>query len=197
MVQTLFDLALQVLCPEAHAEGLALQHKTAVHQHPEGVPGRVAHGKHQCLTGEGSSGGKDAGQPAVLLLKTGEGRVEVHLAAQGLDLPADGGDNAPEQVGAHMGLLLPGDLRRGTMLQKHLGDKAAELIPDAGGQLAVRKGTCAALAKLDVGIGVQLTSGREVLHRLHALVQRRAALQHDGLVALPGQQQRRKQARRP
>ena len=61
----------------------------------------------------------------------------MHLAAQGLDLPADGGDNAPEQVGAHMGLLLPGDLRRGTMLQKHLGDKAAELIPDAGGQLAV------------------------------------------------------------
>ena len=196
VVQALFDLALQVLCPEAHTEGLALQHKAAVHQHPEGVPGRVAHGKHQCLTGEGPSGGKDAGQPSVLLLKTGEGRVEVHLAAQSFDLPADGGDNAPEQVGAHMGLLLPGDLRRGTVLQKHLGDKAAELIPDAGGQLAIRKGARAALAKLDVGIGVQLTSGREVLHRLHTLVQRGAALQHDGLVALPGQQQRRKQTRR-
>ena len=116
VVQAFLDLALQVLRPEAHAEGLALQHKTAVHQHPEGIPGRVTHGKHQCLTGEGPAGGKDAGQPSVLLLKTGEGRVEVHLAAQSFDLPADGGDNAPEQVGAHMGLLLPGDLRRGTVL---------------------------------------------------------------------------------
>ena len=116
VVQALFDLALQMLRPETHAEGLALQHKAAVHQHPKGVPGRVAHGKHQRFTGEDSAGGKDAGQPAVLLLKTGEGRVEVHLAAQSFDLPADGGDNAPEQIGAHMGLLLPGDLRRGTVL---------------------------------------------------------------------------------
>ena len=35
-----------------------------------------------------------------------------------------------------------------------------------------------------------------MLHRLHPLVQRRAALQHDGPVALPGQQQRREQPRR-
>ena len=35
-----------------------------------------------------------------------------------------------------------------------------------------------------------------MFHRLYALVQRRAALQHNGLIALPGQQQRRKQARR-
>ena len=35
-----------------------------------------------------------------------------------------------------------------------------------------------------------------MFHRLYALVQRRAALQHNGLIALPGQQQRCKQARR-
>ena len=35
VVQALFDLTLQVLRPETHAEGLTLQHKTAVHQHPE------------------------------------------------------------------------------------------------------------------------------------------------------------------
>ncbi len=36
----------------------------------------------------------------------------MHLTAQRLDLLADRGDDAPQQVGAHMGLLLPGDLRR-------------------------------------------------------------------------------------
>ena len=46
VVQALLNLALQVLCPEAHAEGLALQHEAAVHQHPEGVAGRVAHREH-------------------------------------------------------------------------------------------------------------------------------------------------------
>ena len=35
-----------------------------------------------------------------------------------------------------------------------------------------------------------------MFHCLYALVQRRAALQHNGLIALPGQQQRCKQARR-
>ena len=97
MLQDIFDVSKAAtgnitLMPEY--EGLALQHKAAVHQHPEGIPGRVAHGKHQRFTGEGPAGGKDAGQPSVLLLKTGEGRVEVHLAAQSFDLPADGGDNA-------------------------------------------------------------------------------------------------------
>ena len=120
----------------------------------------------------------------------------MHLAAQRFDLFADGGDDAPQQVGAHMGLLLPCDLRRGTVLQEHLCHKAAQLVPDAGGQFAVREGARAALAELDIRIHVQLAGGRKMLHGLHALVQRGAAFQHDGPVALPGQQQRRKQARR-
>ena len=197
VIQALLDLALQVLCAEPHAEGFALQHKAAVHQHGKGVPGRVAHREHQCLAGKGTAGGKNAGDASVCLFQAGEGGVEMHLAAQGFDLLADRGDDPPQQVGAHMGLLLPGDLRRGTVLQKHLGDKAAQLVADAGGQLAVREGACAALTELNVRVGVQLAGGGKMFHRLHPLVQRRAALQHDGPVALPRQQQRRKQARRP
>ena len=95
-----------------------------------------------------------------------------------------------------MGLLLPRDLCRGTVLQKHLGDKITQFIPDAGGQLAVRESARAALAELDVGVGVQLTGGGKGLHRLHTGIQRRAALQHDGAVPLPCQQQGGKQPRR-
>ena len=196
MVKAFFDLTLQVLGPETDTEGLALQHKAAVHQHPEGVPRRVPYREDQRLAGKTALRGLDAGQLAVPPLKAGEGRVEVHLAPQRFDLPADGGDDAPQQVGADVGFLLPCDLRRGTVLQKHLGDEAAERVADAGGQLAVRKGARAALAKLDVGVFVQLTAGGEMLHCLHPLVQRGAALQHDGPVALPGQQQRREQPRR-
>ena len=197
VVKALFDLALQVLGPEAHAEGLALQHKAAVHQHPEGIPRRVPHRKDQRLAGERPGRGQDAGQAAVFPFQTREGGVEVHLAPQRFDLFADGGDDPPQQVGAHMGLLLPGNLRRGSVLQKHLGDKAAQLIPDAGGELAVREGARAALAELDVRIFIQLAGGGKMRHGLHPLVQRRAALQHDGPIPLPGQQQRGKQARRP
>ena len=95
-----------------------------------------------------------------------------------------------------MGLLLPGDLLRRAVLEEHFGHEAAELVADAGGELAVREGSGAALAELDVGVFVQLTGGGEMLHGLDALVQRRAAFQHDGPVALTGQQQRRKEARR-
>ena len=83
------------------------------------------------------------------------------------------------------------------MLQKGLGDKAAQLIPNAGGELAVREGTGAAFAELDVGVGVQLAGGGKVLHRLHPLFQRRAAFQHQRPQPLPGQQQGAEQARRP
>ena len=194
VVQAFFDLALQVLSAEAHAEGLAFQHKAAVHQHAEGIPCRVPHRKHQRLAGKAAVCSSDAHKSSVFSLQPGERGVEVHLSAQRLDLLADGCDDAAQQVGAHMGLLLPCDLCRGTVLQKHLGDKITQFIPDAGGQLAIREGACAALAELDVGVGVQLTGGRKVLHRLHTGIQRRAALQHDGAVALPCQQQGRKQS---
>ena len=87
-----------------------------------------------------------------------------------------------------MGLLLPRDLCRGTVLQKYLGDKITQFIPDAGGQFTIREGARAALAELDVGVGVQLTGGGKVLHRLHTGIQRGSAFQHDGAVALPCQQ---------
>ena len=82
VVEALFDFRLEMLCPEADAEGLALQHEAAVHQHPEGVAGRVAHREHQRLTGERTVRGLDADELAVPPLEAGEGCVEVDLAPQ-------------------------------------------------------------------------------------------------------------------
>ncbi len=97
-----------------------------------------------------------------------------------------------QQVGADMGLLLPGDLpaRRARGTLGHEGRRARRRCGVVS--FTVREGSGAALAELDVGVFVQLTGGRRMLHGLDALVQRRAALQHDGPVALTGQQQRRK-----
>ena len=185
-----------MLGAEAHTERLAFQLQAAVHQHPEGIAGRVAHREHQSFAGKGAICGKNAGDLTIFLFKAGQGRVEMHLTAQSFDLLADRGDHTAQQVGAHVGLLLPGDLLRRTVLQEHLGNKTAQLIADAGGQLAVRESTGTALAKLNVRIHIQFAGSRKMFHRLYALVQRRAALQHNGLIALPGQQQRCKQARR-
>ena len=115
MVQAFFDLALQVLGAEAHTEGLAFQHKAAVHQHAEGIPCRVPHRKHQRLAGKAAICSSDAHKLTVFAFQPGERGVEVHLAAQRLDLFADGGNDTAQQVGAHMGLLLPRDLCRSTV----------------------------------------------------------------------------------
>ena len=82
----------------------------------------------------------------------------------------------------------------------------SSLIPEVQKQLMlmqmmdtieVNGGIALDATKLDVGVFVQLAGGREMLHGLDTLVQRRAPLQHNGAVALPGQQQGCKQARRP
>ena len=130
------------------------------------------------------------------LPQRGKTCIEQHLSAQGLDLTADRKDHSAQQIGSHMGLLLPRDLGRCAMLQKCVRDKAAQFVPDTRGQLAVRKSSCAALTKLNVRIRVQDTGGRKALHRLHTLGQGGAALKHQRIKPLPGQHQRSKQARR-
>ena len=197
VVEALFDFALQVLGPEAHTEGLAGEGQASVHQGLEGIPGGMSHRQHQRLTGQRPCGGVDAGQNAVAGVQAGEGGVEPHFAPQGLNLLADGGNDAPQQVGAHMGLLLPGDFRRRTVGQKDPCDVIAQGVPDAGGELAVRKGTGAALAKLNVGVFVQLTGGGEVFHRPDPVFQSGAPLQDNGGKPLLGQGQGCKQPRRP
>ena len=143
-------------------------------------PRAVTHRQDQPAAGDLPRRRDGGGQAAVLHPQAGERRVEMHRAAQALDLPADGGDNAPQQVGAHVGFLPPGDVRRRAVVQKRPGDKGAQRVPHPRGELAVREGPRAALAKLEVGGRVQKAGLLKPLHGGDALFQRRAALQHDG-----------------
>ena len=181
---------LGVFGPHAHRKRFADQRQVLGHEHIEGIPGGVPHRQHQRLAWDGPGGGFNAPQPPGRVpIQTGEPGVEQHLAAPGLDLAPDGADDPSQQIGAHMGFLPPGHIGGGAVFQQGFGDKAAERVPDAGGQLAVREGARAALAELDVGVGVEDAGGAELFHRPHPVVQGGAPFQHQGLIALPGQHQ--------
>ena len=156
----------------------------------------MAHRQNQRRSGDIAAGGLHAAELPVFPNQAGEAGIEAHLAAQLLNLTSDGLDHSPQQIGAHMGLLPVGNLGRCTVAQQGLGHKAAQLVVNAGGKLAIREGSRAALAKLNVGIGVQLAGGGEMLHCLDPLLQGRTPLQHDGAVSGPGQCQCSEQTRR-
>ncbi len=95
-----------------------------------------------------------------------------------------------------MRLLPPGNICRRAVVEERPCHERAQRVTDAGRQLAVGKGARAALAKLDVGIRIQLTGLFKMADRADTLIKGGAALQHQRAVASAGQQQRRKQARR-
>ena len=82
-----------------------------------------------------------------------------------------------EIIGAHMGLGVHQNVLRGAVLHQLLQDKAVADVLGAGIELAVGKGTGAALAELDVGDEVQHTCGPEPLHVLRPLLHAAAPLQ--------------------
>ena len=196
VVEAFINLGLQMLGPEAHRERLAFQRHALPVQHGKGVPGAVADRQDQLLAGKIARCGLNARQGTVFDLQTGQGGVEPHLTAQRDNFLPDAADDAAQKVSTHMGLLPPGNVRRGAVLQKGIGHKGAKRVAHAGGQLAVGESTCAALAKLDVGVQVQFTGLFKMLDGFHALVQFWAAFQHQRTEAAAGQQQRGKEARR-
>ena len=193
VVQAFVDIGLQMLGAETYREGLAFQRQPLPMQNSKGVAGAVTHRQNQLLTGDVPGSGGDARQAPAAHGKPGQGGVEAHLPAQGLDLGADIADNAPQQIGTHMGLLPPRNVGRGAVRQKGFGHKPAKGVPRAGGQLAVRKRPGAALAKLNVGIRVQLAGGFKTGNGAHALIQRGTALQNQRAVAAACQKQGGKQ----
>ncbi len=190
VVKAFFDLGLQVFGPEPHRERLALQRQTLALQHPEGIPGAVAHRQDQPFAGDVAPGGADPGQRAAAHRQPGEGGVEPHGAAQRFDLGPDAGNDPAQQVGAHMGFLPPGNVGGGAVAKQRGGDIGAQRVAVAGGELAVREGAGPALAELDVGVFIQDALGLKAGDGRRPLGQGRAPLQHQRAVTLAGQQQR-------
>ena len=95
-----------------------------------------------------------------------------------------------------MGLLLLQQLCRGAKADELLQDIPAPRVPDAGGQLAVRKGPRSPLSKLDITFLLQRATGEEGFHRLYPLLHSLAPLQNKGTIALPGQQKTTEHPRR-
>ena len=196
VIEAFVNFGLQVLRAEADGERLAFQRQTQAVQHGEGVPGAVADGQNQLLAGEAAHRCLNAGQRTVFRLQAGQDGVEPHLASQGFNFTADIADDAAQQVSTHMGLLPPGDIGGCAVVEERPGHERAERVADACGQLAVGKGPRTALTKLDVGVRVQFAGLFKMPDGPDALIQRRAAFQHERTIAIAGQQQRRKQARR-
>ena len=90
-------------------------------------------------------------------------------------------------------MLIKNILRR-TCLHKQLQNICHLRIIDARCQLAVGKGSGAALAKLHVRRRVEVAGAPEALHILHALCHRLAALQQKRLIAMLCQLQRRQKS---
>ena len=188
----------------AHADGeaLALHGQAEFLQHLEGVPGGVAGGQDQGVTGDGGGVGalfrdhSDGGQAPAALDQAGELVPEADIRAQGEQFLPDGFYHVSEHVGANVGLMGPLNILRGPMGHENVENVGDAGVVHSGGQLAVGKRARAALAKLDVGGGGEPARPPKKLHVSGALVHVRAPLQHDGPQARPGQGQRGEQPRR-
>ena len=94
-----------------------------------------------------------------------------------------------------MGLGVHQNILRSAAGDQLLQNEAVADVPGAGVELAVGKGTGAALPELNVGGEVQLPGGPEALHVLRPALHAPSTLQQDGTQPRPGQYQGGKEAR--
>ena len=191
------DLCAGMLNAHADRKRFLLHRLPAALQHRKGVPRAVPYGEHRSGAGQGVNAVRplyhQSGEPAAAQLQIGEHVAEAHLTAEPQDFPAQIFDGFPQPVGADVRRCLPEDVRRctaGGELFEHL---PAARVPDAGVQLAVRKGAGAALAELDVGPGIQTAGPVKGLHFFSAGVHVVAALEQNRMQSGLRERQRSEQ----
>ena len=128
-------------------------------------------------------------------------REEPHLAAELLDLAADRLDDGRQAVAAEVRAVVVEDGRLARLLALALGEQfqhAQHVRPGAAaGQLAVGERAGAALAEEVVALGVERPAVVEGLHVADAVVDARAAFEHDRPVAVLGEEVRADEPARP
>ena len=191
------DHALPVLDARAQGERLLLHVHAAFAEHFKGVPGTVADGENQRVRGNFFPAvQRDRGDFSILDAQAGKSGLKAHLAAQADDLPAQVANHCAQVIGADVGLGLVEDFLRCAHAVEGFQHLAAALILDAGVELAIGKGACAALAKLHVAGGVERSARPEGLHIRRTGIHIPAPFDHQRLQPRLRQAQRGEQARR-
>ena len=205
-VERAVDVCLQVLDAHAHREGLALHGHAALAQQLEDVARGVAAAQHHAPRGHAlladapvvTRGRKrHAAHRAAGDVEVGHAASAAHLAARLLDLAHDVGHHVRQHVAAHMGLGVPEDLSLRPRGDEGLEDEAVRRALGARLKLAVREGTCAADAKLDVALGVERARLVVDAHDLATTGRVVSALDEQGLEAGARKRERAEQARAP
>ena len=133
----------------------------------------------------------------ILPLKACHLGEEAHLTAQRNDFFPKLLYHAAQQICPDMRLGIIKNFLGRACVHHFLQNLAATGVFDARSQLAIGKGTCAALAKLHVAFHIQLACLPKGIDRLLAAVHITATLQYNGLQAHFRQKQGSKHARRP
>ena len=190
---------LAVLDADAHGEGLGLHGEAGSIQRLKGIPRTVAQSQDQSLGGNGVKGialpAGDGSQGPALCGEALQPRTEADVRTGVQQLLAQGLQGDVELVGAYMWQRVGEDAPRCAAGHQLLHDVAVAEVAGAGVQLAVRESACAALAELDVALGVQPAGAPEACHVPAALLHGLPALQQDGAGAAAGQYQSGEQAR--
>ena len=117
---------------------------------------------------------------AILRLKSRQARAEADFAAEAQHLFPQVLNDVEQHICPDVRFGVVEDLLLRTEAYKLLKHPAAALVLRAGVELAVGKRTCAALAELDVALGVQRAATPEALDLFPAQRCGVAALEHEG-----------------
>ena len=190
------DVRLPVLNPRADRKGLRDQVRAASVQRGKGIPRRMPDREDHRIRWELLSIDPNAAEPPSTCDKLVRPGMKPHLAAQTENLLPYAFHHPAQQVGADMRLCLHQNIRRRAVCGQNSKNFSAERVVDACGQLAIREGARAALAKLNVVFRIEDAALPIPFHRGYPLIDRSAPLQHKRPIALSCQHQGRKESRR-
>ena len=159
------DHFLGMLNTHAHGKGLSLHGNPLLMEHFKGIPGAVPHRQNHMVTGNFLVFfSYNGGNCAIFRAKVGDAGIEADLSAQAKNLPAQILHHGQQHICAHMGLGIKENILICTEGHKLLQNPADPGIIQSGIQLSIGESTGAALAKLDIAAGIQLTGLKEMLH---------------------------------
>ena len=181
------DHALRVLHPKANGKRFGFHEHAALPQHREGVARAVAQRQHHLVGAQGGCRAivqmvdLETADMAILDQQVAHAALEAHLAAERDDARAQALHHLDQLEGADMGVRMHQDFRRRSGLHElfhHLAAQVAGIL-DLTVELAVGKRAGAALAELDVRLGMQHLAPPQAPGVLGASAHLPAALQHD------------------